>query len=80
VGGWELVRVWHYTDQKGYNGINGSGIIRMGNPNRRAKGATTGKPTGVYVTRVEPENLGASNPRGKMGLTNKKVNIIFPLK
>ncbi|MET3880522.1 DUF6531 domain-containing protein [Chitinophaga sp. OAE865] len=70
--GEEMIRVYHYTDIRGYNGIMGSGKINMSDPGARGKGAIAGKPKAVYVTTMSPEELKASKARGQMGLTREK--------
>ncbi|WP_218965157.1 RHS repeat-associated core domain-containing protein [Snodgrassella alvi] len=70
--GLDAIRVYHYTSKDGYNGIMGSGVIRKKDPGARGKGSIQGKPQGVYVTTLSPEELKSSGLRGKMGLTKEK--------
>jgi len=70
--GLEEVRVYHYTNKKGYDGISGTGKINQSDPSKRGKGASIGKPKGVYVTTISPEEISKAN-LGQMGLTNKKT-------
>ncbi|WP_180298961.1 RHS repeat domain-containing protein, partial [Snodgrassella alvi] len=70
--GLDAIRVYHYTSKDGYNGIMGSGVIRKKDPGVRGKGSIQGKPQGVYVTTLSPEELKSSGLRGKMGLTKEK--------
>nr|WP_217443027.1 RHS repeat-associated core domain-containing protein [Burkholderia diffusa] len=70
--GRENIRVYHYTHNDGYNGIIGSGVINASDPGKRGKGSIAGKPKGVYVTTLSPDELNASNVRGQMGLTQEK--------
>ncbi|EDI5252261.1 type IV secretion protein Rhs, partial [Salmonella enterica] len=70
--GLDVVRVYHYTSKDGYNGIMGSGTIQTKDPGARGKGSIQGKPQGVYVTTLSPEELKSSGLRGKMGLTKEK--------
>nr|HDW3107782.1 RHS domain-containing protein [Escherichia fergusonii]HDW3143827.1 RHS domain-containing protein [Escherichia fergusonii] len=70
--GLDVIRVYHYTSKDGYNGIMGSGTIKTKDPGARAKGSIQGKPQGVYVTTLSPEELKSSGLRGKMGLTKEK--------
>ncbi|EJT9341406.1 RHS domain-containing protein, partial [Salmonella enterica] len=70
--GLDVSRVYHYTSKDGYNGIMGSGTIKTSDPGARGKGAIQGKPEGVYVTTLSPEELNSSGLRGKMGLTKEK--------
>jgi RHS repeat-associated protein len=69
--GLDLVTVYHYTSDKGFKGISGSGVIKAQDPGARGKGAID-KPKAVYVTKVKPEDLQKSGMRGKMGLTGDK--------
>ncbi|HDX5344340.1 TPA: RHS domain-containing protein [Citrobacter sedlakii] len=70
--GLDVIRVYHYTSKDGYNGIMGSGTIKTKDPGARAKGSIQGKPQGVYVTTLSPDELKSSGLRGKMGLTKEK--------
>ncbi|MBC7213575.1 MAG: RHS domain-containing protein [Pseudomonas sp.] len=70
--GLEVVRVYHYTSKEGYKGIMGTGVINQSDPGARGRGAIQGKPKGVYVTTLTPEEMESSNVRGKMGLTKEK--------
>jgi uncharacterized protein RhaS with RHS repeats len=69
--GWELVRVYHYTSNKGYKGIMGTGTIKINDPSARGVGAIS-KPAGVYVTIISPDQIQSSRSRGQMGLTKDK--------
>lgn len=70
--GLEVVRVYHYTSKEGYKGIMGTGVINQSDPGARGRGAIQGKPKGVYVTTLTPEEMESTNVRGKMGLTKEK--------
>ncbi|WP_081077011.1 RHS repeat-associated core domain-containing protein [Burkholderia pseudomultivorans] len=70
--GREAIRVYHYTSNENYNGIIGTGVIKKHDPGKRGKGAIAGKPAGVYVTTLSPDELNSGNFRGQIGLTNNK--------
>ena len=78
VFGLANITVYHYTDRKGYNGISGSGVIMQSDPSARGKGSIKGKPKGVYVTKIGPEDIGVAKNGtglGKVGLTNSKAEF-----
>ena len=62
--GLDEVKVYHYTDKKGYNGISGTGIIKASDPSKREKGAIEGKEKAVYVTKIPPKRLQESGKNG----------------
>ncbi|WP_272914531.1 MULTISPECIES: RHS repeat domain-containing protein [unclassified Gilliamella] len=70
--GLDVITVYHYTSDKGYKSIMGSGVIKASDPGARGKGSIKGKPKAVYVTGIPPEQLQISGNRGKMGLTGEK--------
>lgn len=73
VGNRKTVKVYHYTDKKGYNGISSQKPFLF-----KASSPIKGHPNGVYVTTKSPEEL-AKIPNGykKLGLTNEKSSYYF---
>jgi len=64
-----LVTAYHYTNKKGYNGINSTSPIEI-QPNTPT---TRNNPTGAYVTLDSPDVVDL----GQIGLTNKKATHVF---
>ena len=75
VGNGKTVKVYHYTDKKGYNGISSQKPFFF-----KASSPIKGHPKGVYITTKSPEEL-AKIPNGykKLGLTNEKSSYYFEL-
>ena len=66
------VDVWHYTDRKGFVGINSSGKIKAGAPR-----SGRNNPEGAYFTTLSPDQV---KNLGKLGLTNDKFQYFFKLR
>lgn len=61
------VTVYHYTDKKGWNGINGSGRIKPGDSKNGS---------GPFFTTKSPADLAAPNAFKKLGLTRAKSEYV----
>ena len=72
----ELVTVYHYTDKKGFNGINSTSDIQIkaNDPGMRGRGSRS-NPPGAYVSIESPEVVNL----GKNGLTNAKATHVFEI-
>jgi RHS repeat-associated protein len=63
-----LVIVYHYTTKAGYNAITSGKVYQF----KVSKPSKEGKPKGVYVSPLGPQDLCAKDYKAKLGVTREK--------